>query len=192
MKTELDDTSCPGCGVVLPRGNYCADNRYGVTSVECRELFDKILVREHELFGYPAVHRLLVDAYMVQHPPRPRMQHALGIDKRLVNASVQSVGIHLLALYAALERQMDLRSISRTMGQLLNHMDKQKWTFPQLAVPVSLGQVRVTAVYAATYVATDITLTEYECNVRTWAEQAWHAWHAEHATVRSWYDRFMG
>lgn len=142
MSEKINMTICPGCRVQLSRGNYPGDNRYGVLSAECRQAFDEILLREGELFGYPKVHRLMVDSYAVQYPPVFAIQQKLGIEQRFIDASIQSVAIHLIALHLAIEQKCDLSAISSIMNSILTTMNRKNISFQKLVAPLSLGTMR--------------------------------------------------
>lgn len=131
--------ACPGCNVVLSFQDYPADNRYGVVSPECRAAFDTILALEGERYDYPPAHRLIIDSYGVQHPPHREVQQQLGISERFIKASIQSVAIHLIALYCALEKKMELRSIAAVMDHVLTSMARQGIVFEELQAPADLG-----------------------------------------------------
>ncbi len=180
---------CPGCRVVLPITNYPAENRYGVFSPECRELCDAIMARESELFGYPPAHRLVVDAGAVQHPPHYQIQQALGIEKRFVDASIQSVAIHLIALYLALEKKIPLLSIASIMSTILTNATHAGFVFPGLTPPIDLGAIKINDVYQRVF-QDSLTLEEYTKIAYEWADSAWHAWSQHHDTIKQWYARF--
>lgn len=183
-------STCPGCGVALPITNYPASNPYGVTSSECRQKFDEILVKEQTLFHYPDAHRLIIDAYLTQHPRRKALQDEQQISQRLQNASVQSIAIHLTALYCALELKLPLASIASIMNKVLTHMNKIGATFPELEPPHDLGKIRVTDVYDKVFAQEIVTLPEYEEIAYAWARSSWDAWQAHHDTIRKWHKEY--
>jgi hypothetical protein len=189
MAAQITST-CPGCKIVLPITNYPADNRYGVASAECRQALDEILMKEGELFSYPAVHRLIIDAYGVQHPPHAEVQEALGVSKRFVDASIQSIGIHLIALYLAIEKKMELRKIAGEMDKVLSNMTQRGANFKELKPPVSLGIIRAADVRDALYAQDDISLEDYEILAWNWAREAWKVWHAHHKAMEAWYNMY--
>ena len=82
--------------------NESSSHRYGVASTGCWQAFNELLALERMMWGYPGVHRLIVDAYSVQHPQNHELQTKLGISQRFIDASIQFVAIHLIALYYAL------------------------------------------------------------------------------------------
>lgn len=187
-ETAITLHQCPGCKVALPYEDYPADNRYGVLSAECRKALDEILVKEGENYGYPAVHRLIIDSYWVQHPPLLEYQLELGINKRFIDASIQSVSVHLIALYLAIEKKVDLKDIARVMDRILTNMNHQGVTFSELEPPVDLGAIRAIDIRQA--VDKNLNLQEYEHLAWKWAHSAWNAWHLHHKTVHNLYEAY--
>lgn len=179
---------CPGCKVILPYDDYPASDRYGILSPECRKSFDEILVKESEYFGYPPVHRLIVDAYALQHPPCLQRQSALNISKRFIDASIQSIGIHLLALYCAFEQKKELRSIASVMGHILANMAARNEVFENLQSPLNVGEIKVIDVRKAMEAL--VTLEEYNKVAWDWAHSVWLAWAEHHDKVRQWYQQY--
>lgn len=183
-------SKCPGCKTILPTSDYPADNRYGILSPECRHAFDEILVKEAELFGYSVVHRLIIDAYGVQHPPHIEVQEALHISQRFIYASIQSVAIHLIALYLAIEKKRALQEISKDMDRILTFMSQRKIVFEKLEPPIDLGKIRAIDVRNALYTGAEISLDEYERLAWHWAYSAWSVWVPQHALVKQWYEKY--
>jgi hypothetical protein len=54
-----------------------------------------------------------------------------------------------------------------------------------LTPPSSLGQVTVVDI------ATAVSATEHDQQVRAWAESAWSAWAEHHDTIRRWADNLL-
>ena len=185
----MNTRQCPGCKTTSPLYDYPADNRYGVLSPECRATFDEILVKEGELFGYPEAHRLIVDAYWVQHPPHSKVQEELGISKRFVDASIQSIGIHLIALYLAIEKKIALKNIGSRMDHILNYINKHKLSFERLESPCDLGVIKALDVKNVINTKS-LTLKEYTNLAWSWAESVWQAWSKQHKTVQNWYEKY--
>src|SRR4026208_345694 len=81
MSTEHEELagSCPECGAEVQGG------RAG-----CQQLFDEVLAREFGDYRYAREHRLMVDAYSLQHP-----------DEYM--RSAKSYAAHLTGAYVALE-----------------------------------------------------------------------------------------
>ena len=69
------------------------------------ESFGEVQADKSLRFGYPPAHRLVVNAYMAQHPGG-------GHDRR----DRQSVFVHLLALCAALEQATPPGEVTRLFG----------------------------------------------------------------------------
>ena len=177
---------CPGC-----KTKYLADDtlnitfgivRYGVSSQECQQAFNELLGKEAMEFGYPPVHRLIVDAYAVQHPPHSEYQHVLGIEKRFIEASIQSVVGHLFALYLAIEKQIPLLEISKYMSSFIFFMDNSKTPWPFLTPPESVGIVMIADLMNAT------NAQEYDQLAWQWALSAWNAWSEHHNLIYNLYE----
>ena len=60
-------------------------------------MFGEVLARDYGLYQYPEAHRLVVDAYMAQHP---------GFSTA---SGRRSVAVHLVALLCVLERGLQVR-----------------------------------------------------------------------------------
>lgn len=184
---------CYGCKAVFPIQNgldQCAGiGRYGVAIPECLAAFYDIIARECELFGYPPAHRLIIDAYAVQHPRRAEWQKKLNIEPRLIQASIQSIGIHLIALYCAIELKMELSSIAKVMNSILANMGENKFEFSDLTAPEELGSIKVADVRAA-FFAKECSIEEYTQLARQWAQVAWDAWKDHHDLIRTLHKKY--
>lgn len=185
-------SECPGCRALLPFSDYPADNRYGVTSAECRQVFDEILVKEQELFGYPAVHRLIIDTYWVQHLPHDEVQWRFQVSSRFIAASIQSISIHLIALYCAIDQKIPLRDIASVMDHILQRMSLEKIEFPRLQAPDNLGSVRAIDVRNAIYQHETLSLDTYEQYAWQWARSAYLQWQEQHSHIAQWYHTYAG
>lgn len=184
----MNITQCPGCNSMLPATDYPADNRYGVSSAACRQAFDEIITQEGAQFEYPAGHRLVVDAYWAQHPPRHAIQRELGISERFVAASIQSVSIHLIALYLALEKKVPLNDVAFHMNRVLAHMSERGANFKELTPPDNLGSL--CAADVRDMMREPLTLEAYEKIGWRWAGAVWDAWKEHHAVIRSLYETY--
>ncbi len=78
---------CPGCGADFAEIDG-PNHKYFGGSAGCWKAYGIVLAREYEDPAYWRVYRLSVDTYAVQHP--------FNKDRR----NVQSVNIHLMALYS--------------------------------------------------------------------------------------------
>lgn len=171
---------CPGCKALFKEheGPLWV---YGVSSAGCWHAFTQLLGYERDVYGFPDENRLVVDAYAVQHPQNSELQKKLGISKRSIAASVQSVAVHLIALYCALEKKMPLKKVTQQMALLLF----KGIVFEPLEPPADLGLITVADF------SPDFTVEEYKEFACNWAHEAWNAWAPYHDTVRAWYVQYL-
>lgn len=188
--------SCIGCKIIhtIDKENLTIQaavgasiNRYGVTSLSCISDFLEILAKEQEWFNYPPVHRLLIDAYAIQHPPHLEHQLKLKIEQRLINASIQSIYIHLLALYCAIEIKMELKSIPKVMDHVLKNLVKQNIVLKELKSPDNLGNIKANDVL--TKLENKLTIEEYNQLMWNWAKEAYNAWQDSHKVIKQLYEK---
>lgn len=155
---------CPGCGARFPDSDG-PTHRYLGASAGCWATYGEVLAREYQDPTYMAAHRLTVDAYAVQHPGRESSQ------------TVRSVALHLVGLYAGLERGLGPDAARDVIGRAAES-SAYRW----LSRPASLGDVTVADVVGAE------SADEHALAVRAWAESAWGAWREHHEQVRAWFD----
>ena len=171
---------CPGCKATFPSNDDLPHQRYGVASPECWEIFCEVLGKEQTYFGYPEVHRLFIDAYSIQHPPHAHIQKELEISDRLINASKQSVGIHLIALYLAFDQTKKLSDIPSVMDRILSTGIKlEEYSFDP---PDDLGSMTIVGINKK--IVQNLTLEEYEKLMWQWAQVTWQAWSEHHDAVK--------
>ncbi len=175
MSSKTATISCPGCGAIYPKTDEPTD-RYGVSSPGCWAAFNELQAHERTLFGYPDIHRLIVDFYAVQHPPNLEIQRHLNISQRLIDASIQSVAVHLIALHFALVDKVELPKIAKLMGRILS----AGADFPLLDPPEHRGKVTVADA------PMDNDLEKYRDFAWLWAQEAWEAWSAHHPQIKAW------
>jgi len=152
---------CPGCGLVAPHLDGPTDP-YGGASSACWAAFQRVTVRDYEEFRYPEAHRLIVDAYMSQHPG-----YATPAGRR-------SVAVHLVGLYLAIEGGAAGKSIGGVLAQVFP--DKRDIA-PLEPVP-PLGELTVASLLDAP------DLTSHSRLAHVWAEAVWRAWTPFHSRVR--------
>jgi Family of unknown function (DUF5946) len=147
---DTHDTTCPGCGLHMPRRAGLTTHGYYNASPECWSVYSEVLANEYSnavLFGQ--VHQLTVDTYAVQH--------AGGIHPD------KSVAIHLYGLHCVLER--GLRPTD--MPPLLQRLAESVPEWPHFEPP------RV----AWTVTVFDVAMAEdHAAVVRRWAGEVWKAW----------------
>ena len=156
-------TKCFSCGALVPNMNG-PTHRYMLSSPGCWSVYGVLLARDYGEYGYPAVHRLSVDSYAVQHPGQPDQQ------------AIQSVAVHLIGLYYSLERGFPVAQVTKAIGRATQFSDQFIWLDP----PASMGAI--TVVNAADAEG----LEEYQRVAREWAKSAWDAWRAHHDQIRKW------
>jgi len=165
MVHKRSGSPCPGCGGVFP--DVATDgpsHAYLDASPGCWAVYSEVLAKEYGEYRYPAVHRLTVDTYSVQHPGMPSRQ------------SIQSVAGHLISMYLVLERGLDAQKATEAIRWAVAQKDRFVWLEP----PPSLGVLTILNVARAT------NLAEHERLVELWARLVWDAWAKHHKTVSEW------
>jgi len=155
--------TCFGCGAVVPTSGL-PGHRYVGSSPGCWAVYGTVLAREYGEWRFPAIHRLTVDAYMVQHPGTSSRQ------------SIQSVAVHLTGLFVVLELGLSSAQATRAIRRAVERSDRFVWLEP----PTHRGEMTVLDVANAD------TLAEHEAIVRRWARSVWRSWQRHHSTVRNW------
>jgi hypothetical protein len=115
-------------------------------------------------FGYPAVHRLVVDAYMAQHPGD-------GSDRR----ERQSVFVHLVGLCAVLEVGLPASRATEVFRPIL----RQHADFPVLQRAAGPGSLTVLHLLGVD----DLGL--YEERAQKWGRAVWQSWAEQHDVIRA-------
>lgn len=142
------------------------------------------------MYGYPQpAHRLIVDAGGLQHPPHHEIQEKLGIAQRLIDASIQSIWIHGLALYCIFERNMSAKDVVSVMKKTLDAMNKSGHKFSALKPPYDLGKIKALDV-RNTVMEKKLTLEEYTQLAKEWAKSVWDAWKDQHREFAQLYENY--
>jgi hypothetical protein len=136
---------------------------YIPSSPGCWRTFGEVQADESQRFGYPAVHGLVVDAYMAQHPGD-------GSDRR----DRQSVLVHAIGLCAALEHDMPQSRVRELFTRVLQGQSD----FPVLSRSHGTGTLTVLHMVDAT------DLADYERRALEWAHAVWETWRSEHERFR--------
>ncbi len=144
--------TCPDCGGEFANADI-APHKYMGGSSGCWATFNEIIAREFQDAGYYPAHRMTVDAYAAQHPGDATNRRA-----------VQSVNIHMAALYLTIEKGNADTVPGMLKALAAHHKDK----FKPLDKP---GAFRMTAkdVVAAKDAA------DHCKRVREWAADVWRA-----------------
>jgi len=117
---------------------------------------------EMERYGYPDVHRLVVDAYAAQHP-------GPGVDRR----DRQSVFVHLASIHLVIEEG---RACSEA-GALIRRLTEGRPEFPLLRRN-GAGAIDLRHAWEAS------DLVDYERRVHEWAEAVWTSYEPSHDHIR--------
>lgn len=156
--------ACPGCGALVPDIDGPV-HKYVPSSPGCWKAFGEVQAAEAQRFGHPAAHRLVVDAYMAQHPGD-------GRDRR----DRQSVFVHLVGLCAVLEHGLPQPFATSLLGQVIR---QRGGDFPTLQRTGAPGSVTVL------HMAGAADPTDYERRALEWATSVWASWSAQHELIRS-------
>jgi hypothetical protein len=149
--------ACAGCGLPIEGG-----------TAGCRAIFDALLARDFGEVAYFRLHRLLVDAYSLQHPED-------------YCASAKSFAAHATGLCWALERAGDRAVGSEALRRWLDGpAPVEKPTLPPSRGARTIADVRAAADVAA-----------YEVALERWARSTWDAYTPLHALVRGWVERAL-
>lgn len=146
---------CSGCGLAAPGG-----------ARGCEAILHELSARDFADLRYFRLHRLMIDAYCLQHPDR-------------YCRSAKSLAAHLVSLCLILEHGADAATGSRCLQRLLDGA-------PQLerpAVPAFRGAVTIADVRDAD------NPDAYAQAVRNWAEAVWRAYAVLHPFAREWAER---
>jgi len=114
-------------------------------------------------FGYPPAHRIVVDAYMAQHPGD-------GSDRR----DRQSVFVHLVGLHATLELGLPPKQTTNLLRRVVHgHED-----FPALKRDHGPGDLTILDVAGTN------NAIVYERLARAWGIAVWATWSQHHQLIR--------
>lgn len=154
-----DTQTCPGCGAERPLIDGATHPYVGASSA-CWTQFGEIN------FTLPPVPlaRLIIDAYMVQHP---------GVPER---RAIQSVGLHLTGMCLVLEHGLSPGELSATLQRILESPPEWHWLEP----PEPNGELTIFDVAGA--LGTDDAPDVCERYVRS----IWSAWAQHHDSVEAW------
>ncbi len=162
IESDAGQETCPGCGIVLPHCDL-PTHAYIGASPSCWALFGEVLAKEYQDARYFKVHQLTVDAYAVQHPGTPSRR------------SIQSVGVHLAALYL-----MFVRGVT-DHDQIIAHRKRlSKSALFWLEPPSQPYGLTLLDVRSAS------TPDEHCTGIEKWARSIWGHWDMHHETVAAW------
>lgn len=129
----------------------------------CRARFEALIARDFSDPLYFGTHRLLVDAYCLQHPEqycasgKSLAAHLAGLGWILEEGAAAAVGPEALRRWLSGDRRIDKPSLPETRGELTIG------DLPEAAAPA-----------------------QWAAEVRRWAESVWAAYGALHDLARDW------
>ena len=130
----------------------------------CWAAYGELLAKSYGEFNFPPAHRIIVDAYAVQHPGEKNDQ------------AVHSVALHLIRLFNIFEIGYE----NEKANGIMSRSTQFKGIFTRLEPPSFLGGI------TAVDVAKAITFSEYQRIVNDWGLCAWRAWEIHHEIIRKW------
>ncbi len=162
--TNVDATTCPGCGLEMPKAPAASYDGYFNTSPECWSVFTEVIgVEFGDAVVFAAAHQLTVDAYAVQHAGGPHPD--------------RSVGIHLSGLHLALEQGLPPVKVARRLQAIGVSVTASDDGWPHFSPPPRRGRATVLEVALAE------GPEDHVRQVRAWAEEVWAAWSEVHEVV---------
>lgn len=156
--------TCPDCGVKLDKHKADVTHAYLGASGSCWRVYGEVLAREYSNRDFMKFHRWTVDAYAAQHPGKPEPR------------TIQSINVHLLALFLLVEKQSEPTFVTAAMGKFI---EREKQRFKWLAPPRQRGNVTVVDILSAN------TVEAHGTAVKKWAADVWNAWGEHHPTIRN-------
>ncbi len=145
-------------------------HKYLPATPGCWKLYGELLAKEYSDLNYWRVHRLTVDTYSVQHTQSD--------DPR----NIQSVNVHLVALYMGLEKKLSSDAIPPIMSRVIQI---DKGAFVKLKAPSFHSVKNVSAILPAR------NATEHCRLVQDWANEVWEIWETHHTHIRKIAEPFL-
>lgn len=161
MESAASLSPCPGCGIITAQLEGTPHPYIGA-SQGCWNIYGQALNRLYTEFqSKDLVHRLVVDAYAVQHP---------GVPER---RAIQSVNVHLISLWYIFEKGYDAPKATQKMSEALSQNLKFNWLQP----PEPNGKITVQDLVRT------IERHDFERTAQEWAADLWSHWSARHGTT---------
>ena len=146
-------------------------HQYMLASPGCWMMFTEVMEREFSDLRYWRGHQFTVDAYACQHVGRKE-------DKRALN----SVNIHLAALYGIFEEGLSLSEVPKLRNQF-SQFYKGKDMLEWLEPPETFGPLTVFELWD-----NENADLHYEIAER-WARSVWSAWAQQYERIAALVDR---
>lgn len=165
---------CPGCCAGLPPLDG-PTHRYIGASPACWAIFANLFNAGEPPLASGPLNGLIGDAYAAQHPGTPSEQ------------AIQSVAVHLLALYGVLkcgvgpDQALRIRQRALRQGQ-----SSRRGRFQWLTPPSFEGSLTVAAIVQAPTPQARANLAQ------DYVAQVWSLWSQKQLeTIAAWYDAFV-
>lgn len=153
--------NCPEChALVGPEPG--PTHAYIPAPAGCWKVYGEVLALQYSNKAYWPAHRLTVDAYSAQH--------ASGVDSR----QIQSVMVHLSALYLTLVKKVPEEKVRRAMEFVIGNYRGQ---FPAVRKPDFKNTLTIVDVAKASSPEHHLEL------VHQWASSVWEAWKDSHPVI---------
>ena len=170
----MSETSdCPDCGAVLPVVDG-PTHRYLGASAACWKMFGALNNAGDPPLAPSRLNPLITDAYAVQHPGLPSPQ------------AIQSVAVHLLALYGVLDRgleanrALDIRVRALQPGSTQKHNRFAWLTPPEIEYSLTIADV---AEAPTPSLRTD--------TAEQWIRHVWEVWSIHRLQAADWFRRYV-
>lgn len=172
--TQMPSDRCPGCDALLPRSDG-PTHRYIGASPACWAIFTNLFNAGEPPLAPAPLNGLLGDAYAVQHPGTPSAQ------------AIQSVAVHLLALYGVFEHGVNPEKALWVRRRALREAKgRRQGRFDWLTAPDFAGSLTIAAIVRAPTRPARADLTQ------KYVTQVWSLWSEIHlATLTRWYDNYV-
>jgi hypothetical protein len=160
-----DYINCFGCGAKSLNFEGEVHN-YMLSSPGCWAMFCEIMDREFSDIRYWRAHQFTVDAYAASH-----------VGKKEDIRAVNSVNIHLAALYFIFEKGMSLEETPKLrsrFSQYYKGKDQLEWLVP----PSSFGDLSIYELWENEVPEMHYPIAE------NWARSIWEAWSHQHDRVK--------
>ncbi len=174
MMTHSKFEICPGCGANLPKLDG-PTHRYIGASAGCWAIFSALSNAGEPPLTPAPTNALLIDAYAVQHPGQPSAQ------------AIQSVAVHLLALYAVLVKGVAVdRAVWVRQQALREGKTGKRGRFDWLTPPLFSGTLTVADIVKEPTVAARTDRAAQYINL------VWSVWSEKYiAIIARWYQEFV-
>lgn len=166
--------ACPDCGALLPKMDG-PTHRYIGASAGCWAIFAALNNAGEPPLAPAPSNALLVDAYAVQHPGQPSPQ------------AIQSVAVHLLALYAVFAQGLPLDQVLWVRQRALREeRGRKRDRFVWLMPPPLTGMLTVAEIV-------QLPMPQERSDaVAAYAQQVWSSWSTRHLpTIARWYTEHV-